>query len=183
MKKWTEIELEIGQFNPPLPRSRWPDRSNPWSDEFRAHTCSRCARITWPGKGFERTFVWTMVWNLSDHGSLRSGTVWSEAISSAHLSDQGQFRTHTNLIRGVFRAHTSLIRGGFRAHFSLIRGRFERTLVWSGRFRTHFCLIRETFRANFCLVRETFPPHFYLITGRFESWNRLNTNGENLQLN
>ena len=25
------------------PRSRWPDRSDPWSDEFRAHTCSRGA--------------------------------------------------------------------------------------------------------------------------------------------
>ena len=53
-----------------IPRSRWPDRSDPWSDEFRAHTCSRCARITWSGKGFERTFVWTMVWNLPDQRPL-----------------------------------------------------------------------------------------------------------------
>ena len=151
-----------------LPRSRWPDRSDPWSDEFRAHTYSRCARITWSGKSFKRTFVWTMVWNLSDQGSLRSGTVWSEAISSAHLSDRRQFRTHTSLIRRGFRAHTSLIRGGFRAHFSLIRGRFERTLVGSGTFRTHFCLIRETFRAQFCLIREIFRPHFCLIRGRFD---------------
>ena len=61
-----------------LPRSRWPDRSDPWSDEFWPHTCSRCARITWSGKGFERTFVWTMVWNLPDQRPLCSGTVWSE---------------------------------------------------------------------------------------------------------
>ena len=60
------------------PRSRWPERCDPWSDEFRAHTCSRCARITWSGKGFERTFVWTMVWNLPDQRPLCSGTVWSE---------------------------------------------------------------------------------------------------------
>ena len=26
-------------------------------------------------KNFEHIFVWTMVWNLSDQGSLRSGTV------------------------------------------------------------------------------------------------------------
>ena len=63
-----------------LPRLRWPDRSDPWSDEFRAHTCSRCARITWSGKGLERTFVW----NLPDQRPLCSGTVGSEAVSSAH---------------------------------------------------------------------------------------------------
>ena len=31
-------------------------------------------------KSFERTFVCTMVWKLSDQGSLRSGTVWSAGI-------------------------------------------------------------------------------------------------------
>ena len=67
-----------------LPRSGWPDRSDPWSDEFRAHSCSRCARITWSAKGFERTFVWTKVWNLPDQRPLWSGTVWSEKVSSAH---------------------------------------------------------------------------------------------------
>ena len=57
------------------PRSRWPEQSDPWSDESRAHKCSRCARITWYGKGFERTFVWTMFWNLPDQSPLFSGTV------------------------------------------------------------------------------------------------------------
>ena len=59
-------------------------RSELWSDYLRARTRSRCARITWSGKGFERTFVWTMVWNLPDQRSLRPGMVWSEVDLSAH---------------------------------------------------------------------------------------------------
>ena len=92
-----------------LHRSRWPDRSDLWSDHLWAHTCSRCVRITWSGEDFERTFVWTMVWILSDQRLRRSGTVWPEALLSANLSDQRPIREHT----------------------SLIRGRFVRTLVWS----------------------------------------------------
>ena len=75
-----------------VPRSRWPDRSDPWSDEFRAHTCSRCARITWSEKGFERTFVWTMVWNLPDQRPLCSGTVWSEVTLVWNGLIRGSFK-------------------------------------------------------------------------------------------
>ena len=60
------------------PWSKWPDRIELWSDHLRAHTCSRCARITWSVKGFDCTFAWTMVWNLPDQRPLWSGTVWSE---------------------------------------------------------------------------------------------------------
>ena len=70
------------------PRSRWPDRSDPWSDDFRAHTCSRCARITWSGKGFERTFVWTLAWSeatLFWDGLIRGPTCLGR-------SDQRRFR-------------------------------------------------------------------------------------------
>ena len=68
-----------------IPRSRWPDRSDPWSDEFRAHTCSRCARITWSGKGFERTFVWTMVWDGLIRGSFKRTLAWPETNSSENF--------------------------------------------------------------------------------------------------
>ena len=92
-----------------IPRTRWPDRSDLSSDHLWTHACSRCARNTWSGADFERTFVWTMVWILSNQRSRRSVTVWPEAVLSANLSDQRPIRAHT----------------------SLIRGRFVRTLVWS----------------------------------------------------
>ena len=87
-----------------IPRSRWPDRSDLWSDHLRTHTCSRCAQITWSGEDFKRTFVWTMAWNLSDQRWLQSTTVGPEAVLSAHLSDKRPIRAYTNLIRGRFEA-------------------------------------------------------------------------------
>ena len=66
------------KFKVLVSRSKWPDRIELWSDHLRAHTCFRCIRFTWSGKGFERTFVWTMVWNLPDQRPLWSRTVWSE---------------------------------------------------------------------------------------------------------
>ena len=83
-----------------IPRSRCPERSDLWSDHLRAHTRSWCAQITWSGENFELTFVWTMVWKLSAQRSVRSGTVWPEAVLSALLSDQRPIRAHTSLIRG-----------------------------------------------------------------------------------
>ena len=55
-------------------------------------THARCIRITWSGKDFERTFVWTVVWNLPDQRSLWSGTVWSEVTL-----------VWDGLIRGIFK--------------------------------------------------------------------------------
>ena len=110
--------FQATRTKPGHPRSRWPDRIELWSDHLRAHTCSRCARITWSGKGFKRTFIWTMVWNLIDQRPLCSGTVWSEAT----LVWDGLIRGHFGLGRSDQRQ--------FQAHTSLIRGRFERTLVW-----------------------------------------------------
>ena len=109
------IESNKNKHSETIPRSRWPDRSDPWSDEFRAHTCSRCARITWSGKGFERTLSgqWSgtclirghFVLGRSDQRSLWSGTVWSETVSSAHKSDQRPIRAHTSLTRDQFERH------------------------------------------------------------------------------
>ena len=41
----------------------------------------------------------------SDQRSLWSGTVWSEAVSSAHKSDQRPIRAHTSLTRDQFKRH------------------------------------------------------------------------------
>ena len=77
-----------------FPRSRWPDRIELWSDHLRAqaHTCSRCARITWSGKGFVRIFVWIMVWNLPDQRPLWSGAVWSEVTLVWDALIRGSFK-------------------------------------------------------------------------------------------
>ena len=52
------------------PRSRWPDQIVLWSDDLH------CARITRSGKSFQHTSVSTMLLNLSDQRSLRSGSAW-----------------------------------------------------------------------------------------------------------
>ena len=77
-----------------FPRPMWPDRIELWSDLLRAQalTCSRCARITWSGKCFERIFVWTMVWNLPDQRPLWSGTVWSEVTLLWNGLIRGSFK-------------------------------------------------------------------------------------------
>ena len=58
----------------------------------------------------------------SDQRSLWSGTVWSEAVSSAHKSDQRPIR-----------AHTSLTRDQFERHFFQVDFVFLLTFVVSGR--------------------------------------------------
>ena len=69
---WSHLE-EKEQFT--KPRTKWPNRRDPLPDDLRAHTCSRCARITWFRKNFEHTVLWTMVCNLFDQRLFRSGTV------------------------------------------------------------------------------------------------------------
>ena len=88
------------------PKSRWPDRIELWSDHLRAHTCSQCARITWSGKSFERTFVWSMVWNLPDQRPLWSGTVWSEVTLVWDGLIRGSFK-RTLVYQRPIRAHTN----------------------------------------------------------------------------
>ena len=97
-----------------LPRSSSPGRSVFWSDHIRAQTWSRCARITWSGKSFERTFAWTLIWPLSR-------TVWSEANSSANWSDQRRFWTRFSLIRDFFEGTLIWPEEGFRVHLSFMR--------------------------------------------------------------
>ena len=88
----------------------------------RDHPC------IWSGTIFRAHFsldnglelVWTMVWNLSDQGSLRSGIRLSSGVfertSSAQSSDQ------TSLRSGTVWSEVPLVRDG------LIRGDFERDL-------------------------------------------------------
>ena len=67
--------------------------------------------VTSDQTNLDHTFVWAIVWNLSDQRSLRSWTVWgnfertlvwSEADSSALLSGQRPIRARKSLIRGRF---------------------------------------------------------------------------------
>ena len=98
--------IKVWWFHPLAPailRLRRPDQGDLWSDHHRAHACSRCARITWSGKGFERTFcldnslelVWSEVTFFCD--------VWPEAVLTAHQTEQRPIWAYTSLIRGRFK--------------------------------------------------------------------------------
>ena len=96
------------------PMSRWPDRSDPWSDEFRAHTCSRCARITCLKKASSALSSGQLSGNRVDNGLelVWSGvtSVWNCLIrgpTRLGRSDQRRFRARPEPGRTLVRSKLS----------------------------------------------------------------------------